>query len=420
MKSPHATVLPMHTGFAFQLLQFYKVFAMKRNRGLPVLLVLVVLAFAARPARACTIFVLTDATRALFCNNEDWSNPKTRVWFLPAGKGTYGAAYVGFDDGMPAGGLNTEGLAYDWVMMSKVAQKWDMGLPRVRGAASQRMLETCATVREAVAFFRSHADPTFATCRILVADKTGASVIMGMKDGRLELEESSQSRGFGFGGRGKLGTALARRAAAPNPPQPTVREGFEILHDCRQAGEYPTQYANVFDLKSGEIFLRPLSEPAQEVSLELTAELAKGGHYYEIPRLRQQVAEAPRALPPRLARFPLDGYQPIADKEPNLTAHVRTMVRDEAQGTPRAEDFAADFWKAEVLPNVKRGQAELKRLGEIVALSLVDREDTNGLRGFRYRLDMANARVLLHVVLDAQGKVTVFSVEDVEWRAASQ
>ncbi|MGO8925387.1 MAG: PDZ domain-containing protein [Limisphaerales bacterium] len=59
-----------------------------------------VLAFvssASLPVYACTIFVLTDTNRALFCNNEDWSDPKTRIWFLPAGDGYYGAVYVGFD-----------------------------------------------------------------------------------------------------------------------------------------------------------------------------------------------------------------------------------------------------------------------------------------------------------------------------------
>ncbi|HTG45773.1 MAG TPA: hypothetical protein VK633_14725, partial [Verrucomicrobiae bacterium] len=46
-------------------------------------------------ARACTIFVLTDGTRSLFCNNEDYSNAKTRLWFIPAGQGYYGCAYLG-------------------------------------------------------------------------------------------------------------------------------------------------------------------------------------------------------------------------------------------------------------------------------------------------------------------------------------
>ena len=72
---------------------------------------------------ACTIFVLTDTNRVLFCNNEDWSDPKTRIWFLPAGDGYYGAVYVGFDNGWAQGGMNTQGLAYDWV--AGYNEKWE-------------------------------------------------------------------------------------------------------------------------------------------------------------------------------------------------------------------------------------------------------------------------------------------------------
>ena len=68
-----------------------------RRAGLA--LVLACFAFVSLPVPACTIFVLTDTNRALFCNNEDWSDPKTRIWFLPAGDGCFGAVYVGFDNG---------------------------------------------------------------------------------------------------------------------------------------------------------------------------------------------------------------------------------------------------------------------------------------------------------------------------------
>ncbi len=122
---------------------------MKFRIGLPakipgpgLALVLVCLAFAPLPARACTIFVLTDTNRALFCNNEDWSNPKTRIWFMPAGDGCYGAVYVGFDDGYAQGGMNTEGLACDWVAGFKEEWKPDPHLPIPRRDSSQRMLET--------------------------------------------------------------------------------------------------------------------------------------------------------------------------------------------------------------------------------------------------------------------------------------
>src|SRR5947207_4456069 len=77
--------------------------------------------FLAGGARACTIFTLIDANRALFCNNEDWKDPETRIWFVPtstnfwSGGKRYGCAYVGFRTGPSQGGVNTEGLAFDWV-----------------------------------------------------------------------------------------------------------------------------------------------------------------------------------------------------------------------------------------------------------------------------------------------------------------
>ncbi len=69
---------------------------------------LVCLSLLLAPVFGCTIFVLTDGARTLFFNNEDWSNPKTQMWFVPAGEGYFGCAYVGFDDCWAQGGVNTE------------------------------------------------------------------------------------------------------------------------------------------------------------------------------------------------------------------------------------------------------------------------------------------------------------------------
>ena len=102
------------------------------------------------PVKACTIFVLTDTNRVLFCNNEDWSNPKTRIWFVPAKPKHYGTVYVGFDNGWAQGGLNTEGLAFDWVAGYKEVWNPDPSVPGVW--RNERVLETCATIEEAIAF----------------------------------------------------------------------------------------------------------------------------------------------------------------------------------------------------------------------------------------------------------------------------
>jgi hypothetical protein len=61
----------------------------------------------------------------------------------PGRPGRYGCAYVGFDDGFPQGGLNTKGVAYDWVAgyMGKwppnPGMKKASGNPTERGKASR-------------------------------------------------------------------------------------------------------------------------------------------------------------------------------------------------------------------------------------------------------------------------------------------
>jgi penicillin V acylase-like amidase (Ntn superfamily) len=138
------------------------------NHPLPALLVSCLMICASlQSSRACTIFVLTDTNRTLFANNEDWSNPKTRMWFIPAGAKNFAAVYVGFDDGWAQGGMNTEGLACDWVAGFNDVWQPDASLTNVWGNSSQQMLETCATVEEAIAFYRGHREPGFYRARIL-------------------------------------------------------------------------------------------------------------------------------------------------------------------------------------------------------------------------------------------------------------
>ena len=181
------------------------------------------------PVRACTIFVLTDAKRALFCNNEDWTNPKTRIWFIPACNGHYGCAYVGFDDGRAQGGLNTKGLAYDWVAGSEEPYKPDPNLQPIRGNGSscQQLLETCATIEDAIAFYQTHQEASLSRAKILVADKTGASVIIGAQNGQLVIQQEDRCRGFGYGER-TLDKMLAPK------PEPTVANGFKILRQLAE------------------------------------------------------------------------------------------------------------------------------------------------------------------------------------------
>ena len=121
--------------------------------------------------QGCTIFVLTDGKRTMFFNNEDYSNPVTRIWFLPATKKFYGTAYVGFNDGWAQGGVNDHGLAFDWVAGGDGDYKPAPALKPLQGNPAERMLESCKTVKEAIAFYNQFLEPGFGAGRMLVEDE---------------------------------------------------------------------------------------------------------------------------------------------------------------------------------------------------------------------------------------------------------
>lgn len=362
------------------------------------------LLLGASGARACTIFVLTDGTRVLFFNNEDFSDPATRIWFVPAGKDHLGCAYVGFADGWAQGGMNTAGLAFDWVAGAMEAYKPAPELRRVRGNSSQRMLETCTTVEEAVAFYRTHRETEFARASILIADRTGASVIVSASGGTLTFDRDTRSRGFGYGGR-------VLRERLNISPAPTVTSGVEILRACRQEGATPTQYSNVFDLKTGEIVVYPDVRRDGAVRLQLAAELSKGGHSYDIPRLATELAGGGSPLVPEQQRFHLDGWRAQVQPDAAVVTTITRLLQEAAEGKMQSRDYSPELW-ARLEPARDNLRRDLTGLGDLRRIALV--ESPAGPPGQRCIAEFAGARVLQRWEFDGAGQVTGLISEFVE------
>lgn len=349
------------------------------------------------PVHACTIFVLVDEHRSLFCNNEDWFNVATRLWFVPAGEGHLGCAFIGFDDGWAQGGVNEAGLAFDWVSGFEESYEPAPDLRTGRGNPSERMLESCRNVDEAIEFYRTYREPDFRRSRILIADRGGASVVIGARNGELLFVQRRDSRGFGY-----ARAALERELA--KSPAPRFDHAADILRTCVQPGEGGTKYSNIFDLKTGDLVLLSATPGAEAVTLNLGRELEQGGHYYDLPRLRAQLESPLQPLLPNQQRFYLDTFSPLPDPEPAIAARVRALLDQAAAGQWNETEFVPTLWR-ELAPQRAALAAELRQLGTLRSLTPVERgQDARG-QWYRFIADFDRARVLSEYVFTAEQKI---------------
>ncbi len=230
----------------------------------------------ALPASPCTIFKLSGGGRTLVGNNEDWENPRTRVWFRVAEPNKHGRVYFGFDDGWAQGGMNDEGLFFDWVAGFKADWTPSASRQDYSGNLCAKMLEEAATVEQAIALFRRYNERAFGYARIMIVDRTGASAILGWRDGDLLVVRTSEAwQAMGFG-QVIAGTML------PVMGTPTV-EGFrDTLKAALQSGRYGTKYSNVYDLQKLEVHVWDFHRGRGPVTYRLAEELEKGDHRYDL------------------------------------------------------------------------------------------------------------------------------------------
>ncbi len=376
------------------------------NRKCVSLLLAISCLFFIFPASACTIFVLTDSERTLFFNNEDWSDPATRIWFQPGGEGYFGAAYVGFDNGWAQGGVNTEGLAFDWVAGYKAEWTRDASLRAMRGNPSQRMLETCATVDDAIAFYKKNWEPGFSYARIMVADKSGTSVIISANEGQLVFDISEESRGFGYG-------AEKLRGKLAGGPSPSIAQGIPILQACMQQGQYATKYSSIYDLKSGKITLINFVDQGSETTLNFMSELAKGAHFYAISEAARQATEKPVPLERNMKRFPADEYKPVAGGDPAVTQHIQNVLQNAATQGLREEDFTAEFWQA-IAPEMDGIKQEIASLGKLISIAPVMPAGEKGEDEHYFRIEYERAIVVQVFKVDGQNRISLIRPEVAE------
>ena len=237
--------------------------------------------------RACTAFCATTKDGAVLVgNNEDWFNPHAKLHFIPAAPGAYGRMFVSFEDLFPFGGMNERGLWFDGFATPPVRP--DTTLPSYSGEIVLDAMAKCATVEEVVRLFSQYNRAFLSEATLMFADASGdaasieANAIVRKKGAQFVQTNFHQSHATATPDqRFTTATEMLDRAGHVA----TVELFRDILSATHQGGSAPTQYSNVYDLRSRTMSLYYFHDYSRVVTLRLDDELKKGERVVDIPAL---------------------------------------------------------------------------------------------------------------------------------------
>jgi hypothetical protein len=248
---------------------------------------------------ACTAFMMADEDRVLVGNNEDYKIPYTRVWFVPAANAQHGRVYFGYDNFSPQGGMNDQGLFFDFFAVKKMEIKRSKDKPKFPGPMIDTMLAELATVEEVLNLFDQYNLEWMSKGQMFIVDKSGdAAIIEGdeviRKSGPYQVVTNFRLSKIAKDQRpcrwpawscSRYKKAEKMLMASDKATVANFRNILKATHRGPYNVISRTQYSNIYDLKRGIVYLYYLHNFDNEVVLNLSAELNKGRHYYDIPSL---------------------------------------------------------------------------------------------------------------------------------------
>lgn len=241
--------------------------------------------------RACTIVVKADREVILAGNNEDYLEPRTKVWFFPAGNGAHGRVIWGFDRQISPyqGGMNDHGLFVDINAVGFTGCKDQPQKPDLPGDEIEYFLSRCTTVEDAIRVFRDY-DVALGDVKFVFADALGSSAIVEWLDGKPNVIRRQGDFQVSTNYTSPLEHTEPRNQISQkilgSQPSPTV----ELVRRALAASAFSapfcqTLYSTICDLKQRQLYVYHFHNFEECVTFDLDSELSKGEAAYTIPSL---------------------------------------------------------------------------------------------------------------------------------------
>ncbi len=268
--------------------------------GLSLQVFLAVAAMAVLPFQdlvACTIVTMARGEQVLIGNNEDWTDPRTKMWFYPAAAGEYGRVCFGFskDFGITQGGINDQGLFLDANALPPTGWQPDPGKPLYDDSIvsiNDHILAHCATVEDVIAFFNRYS-VFLGGGKFVIADARGGSIVVEWANGKDQIIKRT--------GYYQISTNIPQSGIVPgkvsddryniaeqvilNRNEVSIAALRAVLAATHKEWTYPTIYSYICDLKKLRVTVYNFHNFEEAYEFDLREELKKGKKSHDLPAL---------------------------------------------------------------------------------------------------------------------------------------
>lgn len=256
--------------------------------GLIILLMLI----SAFTSLACTAFYINRDGKIYAGNNEDdYTNPKTKMWVIPSDNGNYGRIFFGFDNYFPQGGINEKGLFFDGfatqpVPVTKSEKKLNYEYTQIN-IIQNEILSTCSNVDEVISFLNKYNLDFLESTMLFFGDAYGNSIIV---EGDTILRKDKDFQVITNFRQSQTKEATCRRfitATDMLSSNKNISLDYcrDILNSTHAEGEISTFYSQVYDIKKMKIYIYNFHNYDECVIIDIREELKKGLSYYDLPTL---------------------------------------------------------------------------------------------------------------------------------------
>ena len=252
------------------------------------MLIIGLIAIVSDSLSATVVIYGKSGRKILVGKNVDQAIPAGRIWFIPAGDGSFGAIYLGQEEDDPRSGFNSQGLFATIVDCPHWQVNTDPGKEVLFGNLVEQIMETCVTVSDVQELFEKYNIYDLHYAQIMVADKSGQALIIESNtmvkpvNGFLAMSNFYQTN-LELGTTGQEHFNHARQFIADKGVN---FDNFrQVLSRIRQEIDQPTVYSYLYDLKKGNISLYNFHDFETAVVLNVAQELAKGERLLTIQEL---------------------------------------------------------------------------------------------------------------------------------------